>query len=287
MRNFGKHSIDIVLNSVEVFEHELANRAVHEAVDQFLVVPISSVHQFIRCVEVLQRHASRGRRLIFRGHRNESYELVPGIMRHPVFGKGPSSDEVKEYEKDLLSNFAELARPFLANPPRLDRHIWELLALAQHHRLPTRLLDWTYRAGTALFFALEDMDGLQRAEDTGPDSCVFAIFAPRSLDASSHVYDPNAIDDVFLYNPPHISPRITMQQGCFTAHPNHYMVREYRWIDSEPRVVFTISNIDRQHLRDGMRAIGINRAALFPDLDGICGYLRENLTPVRIPQRPH
>ncbi len=283
MRNFGKHSIDIVFETIEAFEHELSTRAVHPAPDQFLVVPIASVHQYIRCVEILQRYASKGRNLIFRGHRDEVWELVPAVMRHPVFGKGPTSDEVDVYETELLDSFLELARPFFQTPPRIDRQRWELLALAQHHRLPTRLLDWTYRAGTALFFAIEDVDSSVRAPVVSPDSCVFAIFTPDALKTRSASHDHDKINAVYLFNPPHISPRITMQQGCFTAHPSHYMVREYHWINSEPRVVFTFLDQHREHLREGLRAIGINRAALFPDLDGICGHLRDSIVPSRIP----
>ena len=279
MRNFGTHSIDIVFDNVEGFEYELAIKPVHEAVDQYLRMPLSSVHDYVRCVQILQRHAGRGRRLIFRGHRDAAWDLIPTIMRHPAFRGKPDGVEIDAYERELVQQFLDLAMPHFKVPMRRDKEMWEILALAQHHRLPTRLLDWTYRAGTALFFALEDVDNLVAGVETDHDACVFAIFAPPVLNPRDHRHDSDKINDVYLYNPPHISPRITMQQGCFTAHPSHYLKREYRWINSEPRVVFTFAREHSRTLKEGLKSIGINQAALFPDLDGICGYLRDEVNP--------
>lgn len=286
MRNFGKHSLDIVATDIPSFEDALANKPIPGTVEQFIVVAVTEVHEFVHCVEILQRHAANGRRLIFRGHRKESWELVPSLMRHKLFSPGPTADEVDEYETELLSHFLDLARPFFPTPPRIDRQKWELLALAQHHKLPTRLLDWTYRAVTALFFAVGHSDDVASNGDA-EDSCVWAIFSPQPLHSLNHMHDPEKINDVYLFNPPHISPRITMQQGCFTAHPSHYMVREYRWINSEPRVVFSLPRHVHSQIRTGLRALGINMAALFPDLDGICGFLREDVEPRRLPFHPH
>jgi FRG domain len=84
---------------------------------------------------------------MFRGVRDVDYQLIPKV------GRSHSYSLAKE--RDLLKIFKQRAVAF-------ERHSFinklELLALAQHHGLPTRLLDWSYSPLVAIFFAVEKDD---------------------------------------------------------------------------------------------------------------------------------
>src|SRR5262245_54752441 len=83
---------------------------------------------------------------LFRGVGDVNYALVPSVGRNSnVYGS------LIERERALLEQFKRESLLHLPSRPSSD---WEWLALAQHHGVPTRLLDWSESPYVALFFAV-------------------------------------------------------------------------------------------------------------------------------------
>lgn len=94
---------------------------------------------------------ARGR-WVFRGHADRDYTLVPSVGR----GRHTSKSRAK-YESDLFRIFCREAKGYISTLPTND---WEWLSFAQHHGLPTRMLDWTYNPLMALYFAVEALPAI-------------------------------------------------------------------------------------------------------------------------------
>jgi type I restriction enzyme M protein len=90
---------------------------------------------------------------LFRGHADINWELEPAIDRGD-FSNAREQITRKDHERLALEEFKRLALPHLYQLPRDD---WEFLALARHHGVPTRLLDWTENPLAALCFAVETL----------------------------------------------------------------------------------------------------------------------------------
>jgi hypothetical protein len=88
--------------------------------------------------------------MVFRGVSDSIYKLLPCISRNP--------NDI-ENEQSLFKDFKIKSLSVINRLPNTE---WEYLALAQHHGLPTRLLDWSFSYLIALYFSVNgnsDVDG--------------------------------------------------------------------------------------------------------------------------------
>jgi hypothetical protein len=88
---------------------------------------------------------------------------------------------------------------------------WEWLALAQHHGLPTRLLDWTYNPLVGIYFSVES------ESDSLADGKLFALHAPTQASPRVRASSPFLIKEPVKLYPNIVSPRIRAQEGLFVA----------------------------------------------------------------------
>ena len=102
------------------------------------------------------------------------FELIPKIGRRRKGGQQLSTSS----EKYVLKLFKQRTIPHLIRGPADE---WEWLSLAQHHGLPTRLLDWTRNPLVALYFAVVESHEGDGAVYAYRSTTIFSWIAIRTL----------------------------------------------------------------------------------------------------------
>jgi hypothetical protein len=206
---------------------------------------------------------------IYRGVSRRDHKLVPKVGRdgsRKDNGTGQCLPYSEDQEKLLLDEFIRQARPLVALRP--DWKI-EWMALAQHHRLKTRLLDWSESALVAAMFATEE--GVTTETDPGSgktENIPPAIYGIQGLAEQEAPFNPFDLHEVVVYRPAHISPRIAPQQAIFTVHPQPDQAFD------DPRLVrWTLDISGTIEVKLALDAAGISRASLFPGVDGLADAL--------------
>jgi FRG domain len=223
-------------------------------------IPISNLSEFL---EIIRKKGSDT--TVYRGHRVAGWPLQPGILR----ARPRIPDTYEFVERILLREFQEKIRLLI---PQLPRDDWEWLALAQHHGLLTRLLDWTANPLVALFFAVE--------KSSEGDSAVWCAQPTSSLVLSQ---SPFAISRVAVVHLAHVSSRISVQKGAFTVHPLNDSGPE-SWPFRLTKLV--IRGNHRVGFRNELRMLGVDRGSLFPDLDGIAQALNVRMCIIEADEMP-
>lgn len=223
-------------------------------------------------------------RYAFRGLSDASYGLDTSLVRlRGSYG---------EMEAHLLRNFRKYAHGGVIE----GNSVWHWLALAQHHGLPTRLLDWTFSPFVAMHFATAnlskfDVDGViwamnysilhshlptplgQELQLEGSD--VFTVDMLSKHAKSLQDFAAIAEEPFLLFlEPPSMDERIVNQYALFscTSVPD---VAASRWLQSHPllgrRIV--IPSELKWEVRDKLDQANITERVLFPGLDGLSRWL--------------
>ena len=193
---------------------------------------------------------------VFRGQ-CARWPLVPAVGRN-------SRRYKPEREKQLLSEFKRNAPPYLDS--RVISSDWEWLSIAQHHGLPTRLLDWTTNAMVAAYFANQIA---QQNDEAGE---VFAVTPSKypAVEIVPHATDdPFSLTEISFIYPPALAARIASQRGLFSVHPSP---TEAFKVDDRDRFSFPVDlKVDAMKL---LHRLGVDEHLLMGGLDGLAATLK-------------
>lgn len=237
----------------------------------------------------LHRHRSD---FVFRGEASGSTSLASSLQR--------LGGDYAGVERHLLRSF----RKYAERDAVPQDELWHWLALAKHHGLATRLLDWTYSPYVALHFATAhttdfDHDALiwmvdfvqtnqllpRKLRSALADEGMNAMSADLLTEVAPSLaqFDRLGDDFVVFFEPPALDQRIVNQYALFSVMPSPHE-RMDEWLEERPelarRVVLPAAL--KWEVRDKLDQANITERVLFPGLDGLATWLKRYFSP-RLP----
>lgn len=205
---------------------------------------------------------------LFRGQTTDA-PLLPKICRLEARG------DKLQAERHVLNEFKRI------NPLLIKEHWplddWDYLSLGQHFGLPTRLLDWTNNALTALWFATGESNSYKIHE--GADAVVWILMVYEDdFIMNIENMDPFEVPSMKIVRPRVIKQRINNQSGLFSISSSKEILenRPINEIDlyADKLIKVKIPSEKLSEIRTDLNSMGINAFSIFPELEGLCNYLQ-------------
>lgn len=246
------------------------------------------------------RHGRFRSPYVFRGLPDFRYDRRTSLNR--------LGGEYAELEDDLLRNFRKYAH---RNEVPGDSW-WNWLAVAQHHGLPTRLLDWTFSPYVALHFVTEKhdlfaVDGvvwainvaetlrllppglralLERDGATVFTADLLAEYSP-TLDGFDRRVASEGAPCCIFFEPPSLDERIVNQAALFSLMSSPSLQLE-EWLHAHEREqpalfhkIIVPASL-KWEVRDKLDMANINERVIYPGLDGLSSWLKRYYSPNRL-----
>src|SRR5919197_4313344 len=191
-------------------------------------------------------------------------------------------------EDDLSTSLARLGGAAAAIERPLLRHFrkyaardavpvdstWNWLALAQHHGLPTRLLDWTYSPYVALHFATARTDG---------DGAVWMVDYVRAHElAPSQLREQLEQEGAYVFTTEMIAA-VAEDFDDLAKLGDDYVVFVEPPSDLTRKLIVPAAL--KWEVRDKLDQANVTERVLFPGLDGLSRWLSRYYMPIDRPTR--
>lgn len=191
----------------------------------------------------------------FRGQANVGWQLLP---------KAGRTEYLLPDNRDL-GRFKDWRNQAIAYE-QIPESDLESLAIAQHHGLATRLLDWTKNPLVATYFAINS--------DPTSDGVVYILDVLNEFATiATPLENLKNYDGVICFIPRAIAPRIINQGGLFTIHnpPDKEILQAPSRFNKDELNLkkLIIPKEMKEEVASMLSDYGINESFLFPGLDGL------------------